>query len=265
MTEGSGRGIKLRRGRWLELADLRDSFSLRPDGAWAFGEQYDFFGDTYDRIESAVRWLLETAAPQTVSVFDLSRLEGVDSWKLAGAIRWGIMQALTMRRHDRRRWSPRTPPYFYGERFIALIWSAQTESERHLRMAFLLAWSKLDSYNPSKRIVLPFIFEAGLHRVGELPPSLDGPRLRALIENRLVTYHDLAVDPDQPGHDAKQLGRLLLRLEKIGLVVPRHYATKDDVARLGLTGTNARFGRPRHWESVLAATWDLFMPVDDDP
>lgn len=264
MTETSGRGIQLRRGRWLELADLRDSFSLRPDGAWAVSEQYDFLGDTYDRIESAVRWLLETAAPQTISIFDLSRLEGIDALKLADAIRWGIVQASTMRRRDRRRWSPRTPPYFYGERFIALIWTAQTESERHLRLAFALAWNRLDIYNPSERIILPVISEKGVRRIGELPPSLGGPRLGALIENRLLTYHDLAVDPGQPGHDAKQLGRLLLRLEKIGLVVPRHYATREDIARLELTGTHARFGRPRHWESVLAATAELFTSVDDD-
>lgn len=80
----------------------------------------------------------------------------------------------------------------------------------------------------------------------------------ALLRRRAVTYHGLRVAVAEQGNDPKQLGRLLLRDENMGLVVPRQYARGEDRERVAAEGSAKEFGRPRLWESVSAAAAALF-------
>lgn len=76
---------------------------------------------------------------------------------------------------------------------------------------------------------------------------------------RYITYHALDTsDTSDQGNSGKQLGRLLLRYQALGLVIERRYATGGEISRLGILGDRAQYGRPKIWESVPAAAGRLF-------
>ena len=195
---------------------------------------------------------LKGARGDSVTAIDLSGIVGVDPSEVAAGCRRGIREVKPPRRN------PGLPSRCGGRRFVAIRWQCQSSSEAILRSDFVSAWEEADRRSPAARLPVPLLLEDGPALLGHLPPRLSGARLERLLNTRLMTYHTLIVDPDKAGNSAKAVGRELDRYGILGLLVRREYPSAAALATMGVPPDTSGRARPRAWESVPAAAWELF-------
>lgn len=220
-----------------DLFDLSDSGLLRI--AANLGDARNWWTD--DKwtagVEERVRYCMRRMSEDEILVLSFSNLAVANPADLVRGLRRGI-------RLGRRDVAPRPG-------LVGVAWGAFSGESQVLRHAVRLQWELLDQRDPKYRLPVPFFTEYGGSILGHLPPALSS-HFDAL-KARLITYHDLGYVTNEE-KTPKELGRLLDRYRKLGLLVPRGYAPVKDLAGIGLEpdnlGPNAR---PQVWESVFQA------------
>ena len=245
---------ELRKGAHRLQSDA-DLFQPRADGMGYTGlMQGQLFGSWTDRLADSVRNLLAERVRRRplspmrkdeVIAMDLAGLVEVDPIELASAIRKGIK--------DARKGGGRS-----GPARLAITWKLGSSIELPVRAGFALAWEMLDRLRPDESQPVPWSTEDGVSILGHLPTGLIPPGVSELVKkqvvsNRLLTYHAFAPGPVTSLAKAKSLGRLLTHCGKLGLLIPRGYATRAHLEELGIAAEVHSRARLQLWESVAAA------------
>ncbi len=214
--------------------------------------QHDMFNPLEDRIRQSI----ETAEPETITALVLSEVVDEEPLELVSLVRNALLPARPASDGTTRDGGP---VWTSGHRYLCLVWTANNTLQRRTREAFQLAWERENEKSTGDRLSVPWLVDGEARLLGGGPGWLEA-LVPTLVQKRVITYRDLAVQGTLDDKYAKKLGRYMSRLAGMGLVVDRLRAKVPGSGEVNLPAVFAEYGRPRVYESVLAAARELILP-----